>query len=536
MANAKFKRAAVILMAALLGTAVGPGCRRESRVDAGTRAGSDLDPNTNIDTTTETILNGLFEGLVGVAADGLTVVPGVASSWDVSPDGLVYTFHLRPDARWSNGAPVTSDDFKFSFQRVFDPLVACEESSFGFAIAGSEAYALGRNKDVSTLGLAAPDPRTFVVTLSHPAPYFLDVLGSGSPFLPVYRPLLEKFGGVHQRGTPWTREGNLIGNGPFVLTRWTQNQVIELRKNPGYWDAARVKLNGINFYSVDDPSVQEQGFRSGEFHIETRFPIFKEAAYADLQPKVLFRAPIQSTNFVTFNVATAPYTDGRVRRALSMAIDRRKLCAAVFHSFAEPAFTQVRPGTGGYTLPESHAFQFDPDGARRLLAEAGFPGGKGFPPVELMLVGSDPSTVNLGEVVQASWRDVLGLTTNLSPTEKKVYLDAERTKNFHLIIENWDYPWNDPSAYYMTGQTGNPNNDSGWSDPAFDKAYAQADATLDRDARTRAFAIQEARLAEGVPYAPLYFPNAPFLVTASVHGWTANAKRHVEWKDVSVGP
>lgn len=522
------------------------GCSRTTRVETGTREGvlyiaedgepGDLDPNTNIDGSEEYVLNGLYEGLVGIAGDGHTIVPGVASSWEVSPDGLLYTFHLRPDARWSNGAAVTADDFLFSFRRVFDPRVACEESSFGFAIDGSEAYALGKTTNVSTLGLSVPDSRTFVIRLAHPAPYFLGVLGIGSPFLPVYRPLLEKFGGVHQRGAPWTREGVLVGNGPFILTRWVQNQVIELRRNPSYWDAARVKLNGVNFYPVEDFSVQEMGFRSGEFHMTTRFPIFKESAYANVQPAVLHRVPRRTTNFVTFNVSLAPFKDARVRRALSMALDRKRICSAVFHSFAEPAFSQVRPGTGGFTVPESASYHYDPDGARRLLAEAGYPGGKGFPPVELMLVGNDAQTVSLGEVVQAAWRDVLGLTTNLSPTEKKVYLDAERTKNFHLIIERWDYPWDDPSAYYMTGQAGNPNNDSGWADAEFEKAYAVADFSDDRAVRARAFAVQEARLAQEVPYAPLYFQNAPVLVLASVQGWTPNPASHIEWKEVSLAP
>lgn len=381
-------RAIVAVASCAAGLSVG--CRRGTRVDAGNREGilhlantsepADLDPNANIDADTQQILNALFEGLVELSGDGHTVLPGVADRWDVSADGLVYTFHLRPDARWSNGAALTSDDFLFSFRRVFDPLVACEESSFGFAIKGSEDYALGRTKDVSTLGLDAPSPQTFVIRLAHPAPYFLEVLGLGSPFMPVYRPSLEKFGGVHQRGSPWTREGNLVCNGPFVLTRWTQNQVIEVRKNPLYWDAPRVRLSGVNFYAIENAAVQERGFRAGEFHATTILPTQKAAAYETERPRVLHISPQLRSSFVTFNVSRAPFSDARVRRALSMAIDRKKLCSAVFHSLAEPAFAQLRPGTGGYTPPSSGAYEFHPDAARRLLAEAGYPGGRGFPP------------------------------------------------------------------------------------------------------------------------------------------------------------
>jgi oligopeptide transport system substrate-binding protein len=153
-----------------------------------------------------------------------------------------------------------------------------------------------------------------------------------------------------------------------------------------------------------------------------------------------------------------------------------------------------------------------------------------------MLIGSDPQTINMGEAVQASWREILGLTTNLLPTEMKVYLDAERTKNFHLIIERWNYPWDDPSAYYMTGQAGNPNNDSGRADPEFEKAYALADSTIDTSVRAHAFTVQEARMADEVPYAPLYFENVPVLVDPSVRGWMPNSAARIEWKEVSLAP
>ncbi len=520
------------------------GCKRGTRADLGTREGilsyannaepSDLDPNTNIDGSTDTILNALYEGLVRLSNDGHTVLPGVARSWEVSPDGKTYTFHLRPDALWSNGAPVTSDDFLFSFRRVLDPMLACEKSSFGFAIRGAEDYAKGRARDAASLGLEAPDPSTFVIRLGHPAPYLLSLLGIGSPFMPVYRPLLEKFGGVHQRGTPWTREANIVSNGPFVLARWTPNRVIEVRKNPRYWDRDRVRLSGVDIYPTDDASAQERGFRAGEFHMTTRIPIFKAAAYESEQPGVLHRDPILGTHFVTFNLSRAPFVDARVRRALSMAIDRRKLSSAVYGSFAEPAFAQVRPGTGGYAPPSAAGYRFDPDGARRLLGEAGHPGGAGLPPIELMLVGNDPQTVNIGEVVQAAWRDVLGVTAQLYPTEEKVYLDAERSKNYHAMIEEWDSPWDDPSAFYQIGATGNPNNDAGWSDPEFDRAYKEADDSVDPEVRRRAFDVQEARLAESMPYAPLYYWNKPMLVLPSVRGWVPNAFGHVEWKEISL--
>ena len=517
-----------LLVTLALGTALSPGCGRKTRVESGSRDGvlhiairgepPDLDPDTNIDWDTSHVLNALFEGLVRLSNDGHAVLPGAADRWEVSADGLIYTFHIRPDARWSNGAALTSDDFVFSFRRAFDPMLACEESSFGFAIAGAEAYAEGRAKDPSTLGLDAPDAHTFVIRLATPAPYFLSLLGTGTLFLPVNRASLERFGGVHQRGAAWTREGNLVCNGPFVLTRWAQNQVIEVRRNPLYWDAANVRLAGVNFYPAEDFSAQERGYRAGEFHVTTAFPIYKASAYETEKPSVLHMSPILRTEFLTFNVAITPFTDARVRQALSLAVDRDRLASAVYHSFAEPAHALVRPGTGGYTPPASPSCRFDPDAARRLLAEAGYPGGHGFPVVELMLVGNDSHTISTGEVLQATWQSVLGIGTSLLPTEAKVYFDAERTKHYHVILDIWISPWDDPSSTFQIAQSGNPNNDSGWSDSGFDRAYHNAEIALDPKARARAFDVQEARLAAGVPYAPIFFTNQPQLVHPAVRG------------------
>jgi oligopeptide transport system substrate-binding protein len=497
---------------------------------------ADLDPHTNISSDTDTILDALFEGLVVLSGDGVTVKPGMADHWEVSPDGLSYTFHLRSNAVWSDGSALTADDFLFSFRRIFDPALAGEASSFGFAIAGAEAFAAGRSTDPATIGLSAPDARTFIIRLAHPAPYFLVQLGSGTPFKAVSRALVERFQGTHQRGTAWTRAGHLLANGPFVLSAWKPDQVIVLRRNARYWDAAHVALAEIRIYPVSDMAVQEYGFRAGQFHATSLFPVTRESAYQGKAPAVLRVAPVRRTHFLTFNVARAPFTDARVRRALSLALDRERLVSAVLGRLAEPAHSFTRGGTGGYAPPPSSACRFDPDEARRLLAAAGYPDGRACPTLDLMLVGTDAATVRLGEVVQASWKTVLGIHTGLRPTEMKVYLDAERTKQFHVLLEGWGAPYDDPSAMYQLALGGNLNNDAGWSDARFDDAYRQAEGSAAPDERRRAFDRQESILAEAVPYAPLYFTNQAHLVQPSVRGWQDNSADHVDWKEIAVEP
>jgi oligopeptide transport system substrate-binding protein len=492
---------------------------------------SDLDPHTNISGDAEAIFSTLFEGLVVLSPDGHGIMPGAAQSWDISGDGLTYTFHLQPNGHWSNGAPVTANDFLFSFRRIFDPLLAAEEASYGYMIVGAEDYNSGKITDPSALGLSAPDERTFVIRLLHPTSYLLTVLGIGTPFVPIYRPAVEKFDGVHHRGTGWTRPGALISNGPFQLSEWKPDQVITVTRNPYYWDQARMKLTAVRIYPIDSAEAQERGFRSGQFHVTAGFPAVKRTSYA-AQPSPLQIGPGNDGQFVTFNVARFP--DARVRLALSLAIDRRPIVAAVFGRLAEPAHSLVHPGLGNYLPADSPACRFDPLQARALLAAAGFPSGQNFPPIDLMLVGNAPETVRIGEAVQESWSRVLGVHSHLQPTEMKVYLDAERTQHYTAIIERWGPSWDDPTATLQIAVRGNPNNDSGWSDARFDAAYQESDRLPAGPARQRAFDRQEAILAEQVPYAPLYHRNTAHLVSPLLQGWIGNPFEHVNWKGLAL--
>lgn len=532
------RRIPVLLAAAL---ALG-GCARRSAVEDGVRTGtflyaigsepSDLDPAINISGDEDIILRALYEGLVTMSGDGHTIQPGMAERWEVSADGKMYTFHLRPDARWSNGAALTAEDFVYSFRREFEPQLAAEEASFGYCIAGAEAYNEGKSKDPASIGVRAPDARTFVVTLTHPTPYFLGICSLGSPFMPVFRPLVEQFGGSTRRDAPWTREGRLVSNGPFMLQEWKQDKVLTVVRNPSYWDSAHVRLNAIRFFPVTDYGGQEMGFRAGQFHATQFFPIHKRADYTGARANLLKIDPGLDTHMITFNVGLAALSDARVRRALSLAIDRDTVIPAIFGPFADPAHSFGRDGAGGYRPPSSSACLFDPSQAQRLLAAAGYPGGKGFPRLDLMLVGNDRLTIQVGEAVQAAWSRVLGVETQLLPTEMKVYLDAERTKHYQAIIERWGYTWDDPSGIFMLCHGDDPNNDAGWVDVRFDQAYAAAENTTDPAQRRRAFDVQEAEVASGVPYAPLYHANQGMLVLPIVQGWALNQLNFENWKEL----
>jgi oligopeptide transport system substrate-binding protein len=539
---APVQRRVVLILAGVLAAA---GCgHRQTFVEAGIRdqvlhvgnkdEPSDLDPHINTASSSVAILDALFEGLVRFSNDGRTILPGMADRWTISPDGLTYTFHLRDGARWSNGQPLDSKDFLDSFMRLLDPQVACEDVGWAYPIRGARDFAEGRSKDPSSIGLSAPDPRTFVIVLAHPAPYMLMLL-TNATFYPVYMPSLDANGGRRQRGGPWTRPGTMVSNGPFTLNEWKANAYVSVKRNPTYWDAGRVRLNEIRFYPTDDEDAEERAFRAGQLHVTYRLPKTKIPVYEGGYAGELHVVPILRTNYLSFNVARAPFTDARVRRAFSLAVDRERLVRAAVGKLGTAAFSFIRPGTGGYNPPRG--FKFDPGEARRLLAASGFEGGRGMPRVELTLNGNTGSTVAIAEVLQQMWAENLGVHATIRALEFKVYLSTEREKQFQVLFEGWSYALPDARDMFEEGLSDDPGNDTNASVPEYDAAFAAADATGDKARRWAAFDTMEGVLAREVFYAPIFFTNQIYLVHPSVRNWTDNDLGSVQdWREIHLEP
>lgn len=514
--------------------------RHENSVESGTRdqvlhlgnkdEPDDLDPHTVNGASTSSLLSSLFEGLVSYAGDGQTILPGVAESWEISADGLTYTFHLRSNARWSNGEPVTAQDFLESFLRVLDPAVGCEQANQAFPIVGARDFLEGRSTDPNSVGLRAPDAHTFVTTLSHPAPYWLGLLAQQGPLWPANLRSVDAGGGRHHRGGAWTRAGQLVGNGPFVLVEWRPNAIVRVVRNPYYWDASHVRLKEVRFYPTDNEDAEERAYRSGQLHATYRLPQSKVAVYEHERPTELQLSPELRSYYLTFNVARPPFTDARVRRAFSLAVDREQLVRATLGKLGSPADTMVRPGTGGYTLPR--LTRFDATEAQRLLAEAGFPHGVGLPPVEFTLNGNAGATLLMGAALQEMWAKNLGVHVTVQPLEFKFYLSTLREKNFQLLFDGWSYSINDPRDLLQLATTGDPNNDSSWGNREYDETFAASDATSLVAERQKAFNKMETLIAREVPYAPLYFSNQGYLLSPSVHGWRSNPLRIINWRDL----
>jgi oligopeptide transport system substrate-binding protein len=530
----------VLILAGLLAAS---GCaRRSTTVGEGNRSGilhvgnkdepADLDPHINDAISTARILCALFEGLVQYSDDGQSIVPAGAERWGVSPDGLTYTFHLRGAARWSNGAPVTAGDYRDSFLRILDPRVGSEAAGSAFAIRGARDFALGRERDPAKVGIIASDTLTLVLELDHPAPYLLNVL-AWSPYYPLYMPSLDANGGRAQRGGAWERPGTLVSNGAFTLAEWRPNAFVRVVRNPAYWDAARVRLNEVRFYPTDDDASEERAFRAGQLHMTYSLPKTKMDAYEAAASPELHRLPTQRTNFIAFNVTRGPFADKRVRRAFSLAIDREKLVHAALGSLGTAAHAMARPGTAGF-VPKDR-FPYDPSEAARLMADAGYPGGRGFPAVELTLNGNTGLTLTVAEVLQQMWSETLGVHLELRPLEFKVYLSVDRDKQFQILLEGYS-PFPDPHDILTFGASDDPNNDSGVADAAYDRALADSDSAPDRGRRQAALDQVEAINSEGTYYAPLYYSNRGMLIQPSVRGWHDHAVASINWSELYLEP
>lgn len=317
-----------------------------------------------------------------------------------------------------------------------------------------------------------------------------------------------------------------------MLKEWKPNVVIVVAKNPRYWNAARVALNEIRFYPIEQEGTEERAFRTGQLHVTFTVPPSKLATYLARRAPELQSAVWWRTEYLTFGTQRPPFTDARVRRAFSLAIDRERVAATVLKGRGDAAFTMARSGTGGYSVP---AFsRHDPVEAKRLLREAGFPDGAGFPSVEFTLSGQNEAILTLAQALQEMWRKTLGVEVRLAPTEPRVLGDLMRTKSFTIIADTWHLAYSDPVDILAQGVTGDLNNAAGWSNARYDAAFAAIESAPDDAARLEAITTCERINAEEAPYAPVFYAVRNQLVHPSVRGWKGNPLQRIDWTALSL--
>jgi oligopeptide transport system substrate-binding protein len=479
---------------------------------------NDLDPQIVDSQQTFNVVAALFEGLAQYDPETNRPIPAVAERWEVAPDNLTWTFHLRSNAKWSNGDPVTAKDFVFAYQRMLSPNLAAEYAYELFNLKNGQAFYRGQVTDFTQVGAHAPDDRTLVLFLEQPLPY-LAAMVCHHTWYPLHRPTLEKFGRVDQRGNAWTRPGNLVGNGYFNLAEWKPNQYVRGVKSQTYWDRDHVRLNEVYFYPIESEDSEERSFRSGQLHATSTMPISKIAVYEKAHSEFFHPHPFFATFFLRFNTTRPPLNDFSVRRALSLAIDRERFVRDVLRGHQIAAGHLTPPMTGGFAPTPD--VRFDLPTARGLLAEAGFPEGKGFPHLEILYNTTEANRL-ICEALQQMWRTGLGVDIGLLNQESKLQSDSMRRLDYEVGRYAWIGDYLDPSTFLdlMLGDGG--NNQTGWKNAEYDRLVLEADHAPDPVRRDALYQRAEQILADEAPIAPVYFYTRNNLIRPEVKGWFGN--------------
>jgi len=491
-----------------------------------------LDPHVVTGVPEHHIIISLLEGLVLKDPSTLEPIPAVAKSWSISENGKEYTFYLREDARWSNGDRLTASDFVWSWHRALLPSLGNLYAYMFYPIKNAEAFHKGKLERFSDVGIKALDPLTLQITLNHPTPYFLQLLDHYSMF-PVHRPTIETFGAAGERGTRWTRVGNFVGNGAFSLKQWTLNKVIVVEKNPLYWDAENVKLNGIHYYPMQNLITEERMFRAGQLHRTSSVPVNKIKVYQRDDAQTLKISPYLGTYFYRINTRIKHLQDVRVRRALSMAIDRDQLVKYVTQAGELAAYTVTPPNTMGYTATAPQP-TYDPESARALLAEAGYPNGKGLPVMELLFNTSEAHR-KIAVAVQQMWKKELNISVSLLNQDWKVYLDSVNSFNYQIARAAWIGDYVDPNSFLDMWIKDGGNNRTGWHDPEYDRLVLEVAPSVSEKERHRVFRKAETLMLNAAPIIPIYTYVSKHLIHSSVKGLEHNLLNYPLFKQISLG-
>ena len=470
-----------------------------------------LDPHIMTGVPEHRLATALFEGLVTHHPETLEAVPGVAERWEISPDGLTYTFHLRKDAKWSDGKWVNTADFVASWQRALTPATACQYAYMLYPIAGAEAFNKGKGP-WEQVGVVAKDPHTLVVKLGAPCAYFLD-LCAFETLMPV------RVDVIAAHGDRWSRAEHMVCNGPFKLAEWLPSQRITMLKNEHYWDRDFVKLEKVVALPYEDLETAFKLFQQGQCDWNTAVP----AAKIDELKRMpeYYATPYLGSYFYRINVTKPPMNDVRVRKALSLAVDREVITRDILKAGQIPA-SWFCPKLPGYE--PAKGLGFDREQARKLLAEAGYPGGKGFPELEL-LYNTNEAHKQVAEVVAQQWKEALGITVSLRNTEWKVYLDDVQRLNYQIARAGWIGDYTDPNTFMDMFVTGGGNNQTGWSNARYDELIALAAKEVDRQKRAALLREAEQLLVEKeLPILPIYIYVNQGLLRDTVMGWHENVR------------
>lgn len=480
------------------------------KINNGTEPTS-LDPSIGFDAVSWDPLNNLMEGLTRLD-ENHQAGPGVAEDWDISEDGKTYTFHLRENAKWSNGDPVVAEDFVYAWKYMLNPETASAAAFLGYFIEGAEAYNSGEGS-ADDVKITAIDEKTLEVVLAQPTGFFLDVL-TNPAFFPIHHKIAEE-------NPNWHAEADtFVGNGPFKLDAWEHNVEMVFSKNEHYWDAGVVKLDKVHFAMVNDTNTQYQMFESGDLDTASIPPELSDQL---IEGDNVFIGPYGGLEFYRFNITMEPFQNKKIRQAFAFAVNREDIATYVVKNGVEPAYGFINPG---YTSPTGSDFRdangdlvtFDPEKAKQLLeegmAEEGY---DELPPITLTYSTSDTNKA-VAEALQSMYQENLGVEVKLENQEWNVFSDAQKALELQFSRSSFINDYNDPVNFLESFITDSYMNRTGFSNPEYDELITKGKTETDEEKRWEYLYEAEKLLAEEMVAMPIRYYNTVVLEAEGVEG------------------
>jgi|TARA_A100001388_G_scaffold277231_1_gene267462 oligopeptide transport system substrate-binding protein len=446
---------------------------------------------------------------------------GTAESWSVSEDGKEYIFNINENARWSNGDPVTANDFVWSWKRILTASLGSQYPDMLYYLVGAYEYHNGLTNDFSEVGVKAIDQKTLKVNLKNPTPFFLGLLSHYSTW-PVHKETVLKYGDIDDRNGEWTRPGNFVCNGPFQLKSWELNNKIVVEKNPYYYDASIVKLNEIHYYPVSNVMTEDRMFRAGQLHLTSTLPSQKCPIYIEENPNLRID-PYMGTYFYRINTNHEALKDVRVRKALAYSIDRELLVDKVTKCGQIPAYSFTPPGSNGYE-PKTQ-IPFDPELAKSLLEDAGYSDENPFPKLEI-LFNTNEDHRKIALAIQQMWQVNLGIEIELVNQDWKVYLNREMIGDFQISRAGWIGDYEDPNTFLDLMRPNRGNNKTGWENKEYDELVEKANTINNQSERYEMLYKAEEILIDNMPIIPLYTYVRSYQLSPDVKGFNPHILDH----------
>ncbi|EMO4510150.1 MULTISPECIES: ABC transporter substrate-binding protein [Klebsiella] len=489
---------------------------------------SSLDPHKVESDVENNIISDLFEGLVSVSPAG-EIEPRLAEKWE-NKDNTVWTFHLRPGVTWSDGTAITAQDIVWSWQRLVSPLTASPYASYpgNMHIVNGAEIAQGQ-KAPETLGVKAVDDATLEVTLTQPNAAFLAMLAHPS-LVPLDKVLISRY------GDKWTKPEHIVTSGPYKLSQWVVNERIVAERNPRYWDNAHTVINKVTYLPISSETADVNRYKAGEIDIVYTVPINQFAQLKKTMGDQLDVSPQLATYYYEFNTTRPPFNDPRVRRALNMALDKDIIAEKVLGQGQRPAWLISQPDIGGVKLhnPEYASWPREKRiaEAKKLLSEAGY--NETHPLVFNLLYNTSESHQRIAIAASSMWKKNLGVEAKLQNQEWKTMLDAMHTHNFDAVRYAWIADYDDAATFLNNFRTGDSENTSQYSNPAYDEALRNAAKASDTTARGKFYQQAEDLLGQDVPAIPVYHYVRTHLVKPWVGGFMSDKLGYYYTKDMYI--